>query len=206
MYTGYPHYPDQAVDPAQSRSAGRSFYIPRIVGCTGANQSFTDADENHSPVRNQECLRSEDTTGLGSVIELVVQYESDGADQQQRDAGHDELVGHHAPRHAGEHAAGGRDVVVGAVQRVARVRDGLPLPVQVLQDADAQLLRAAQTRSGAAAVAEQRKAVGSLPGVMGRQSRTAQAAEDALLFLLLLSLTNCSSCWLSYCCCCCCGD
>jgi len=122
------------------------------------------------------------------VVELVIQYESDGADQQQRDAGHDELVGHHAPRHAGEHPAGGRDVVVGAVQRVPRVRDRLPLPVQVLQDADAQLLRAVPDDSSRRRI---RRRVGNkpmhacqAPGVMGRLSRTAQAADDALLFPL----------------------
>ena len=129
------------------------------------------------------------------MVELVIQYESDGADQQQRDAGHDELVGHHAPRHAGEHAAGGRDVVVGAVQRVARVRDRLPLPVQVLQDTDAQLLRVAPTMLGVA-IAEQRKADECLPGVMGRLSRTAQAADDALLFLMLLLLLLVCYFWL----------
>lgn len=34
------------------------------------------------------------------------------------------------------------------MQRVARMRDGLPLPVQVLQDADPQLLQAYHTCFG----------------------------------------------------------
>lgn len=55
---------------------------------------------------------------------------------------HDELVGHQAPRHDCEHPPRRGDVVVGAVQRVTCMRDRLPLPVQVVQDADAQLLRA----------------------------------------------------------------
>ncbi len=43
------------------------------------------------------------------------------------------------------HLACSRDVVVGAVQRVPGVRDGLALPVQVRQDAHAQLLRKRRT-------------------------------------------------------------
>ena len=106
------------------------------------------------------------------MIKLVVQDESDGADQKERDAGHDELVGHHAPRHAGEHTASRRDVVVGAVQRVAGVRDRLPLPVQILQYADTQLLRAARDDMNVAASAEHGAGCGCLlAGVLGYRSR-----------------------------------
>jgi hypothetical protein len=56
------------------------------------------------------------------------------------DPPHDDLVGHHPLRHGRQHAARLGDVVVGAVERVARVGDGLALPRQVAEDGDAQLL------------------------------------------------------------------
>ena len=72
---------------------------------------------------------------------LVIDHEEDGHEQQQDDADHDELVGGDAPRHARQHAPRFGDVVVCAVQRISCMRYGLPLPMQVLQNAHPQLLR-----------------------------------------------------------------
>lgn len=74
------------------------------------------------------------------LMQLVVKNETNGTEQQADDANHDELVRHEPPRHNGQHAAGSGDIVVSAMQRVPRMRDGLPLPVEIPQDARAQLL------------------------------------------------------------------
>ena len=71
---------------------------------------------------------------------FVIHNKKDGHEEEQDDAQHDELVSGDAARHAGEDSPRSGDVVVGAMQRVARMRDGLPLTVQVLQNADPQLL------------------------------------------------------------------
>lgn len=75
--------------------------------------------------------------------ELVVHNEDDGRQQQQYDGASDELVGGDAARHVGQNAARFCNVIIGSMKCVARMADGLPLSVEILQDADSQLLRTA---------------------------------------------------------------
>lgn len=84
---------------------------------------------------------------MTSFDDLVVQYQAYGPNKQQTDTPHDQLVGHDASGHAGQHSSGLGYVVISPMQGIPCMRDCFPLPVQVLQYAHSQLLKAGQTAS-----------------------------------------------------------
>lgn len=79
------------------------------------------------------------------LLQLHIDDQNDGCQQERCNAKHDDLVGDDALGHGAQDLACLADVVVSTVQRVARMRDGLALPRQVLQDAHAQLLHSSST-------------------------------------------------------------
>lgn len=101
-------------------------------------------DEGAAPSETQFQARKDSALSAATAAllpdEFEIDNEHDGGKQEQDDGTRDELIGGDAAAHGGQHLARARDVVIGAVQRVARVADRLPLPVQVLQNAHAQLL------------------------------------------------------------------
>ncbi len=66
--------------------------------------------------------------------------QDDRAQKRRDDPAHHQPVGRDAARHGAQQLACAGDAVVGAVQGVARVEDGLALAGEVFEDGDAEFL------------------------------------------------------------------
>ena len=76
-----------------------------------------------------------------STLDLEVDHNDDGGHQQANDAKHDNLVCHDTPGHASQDTPRLGDVVICPVEGVPCMRDGLPLRMQVLEDASSNFLQ-----------------------------------------------------------------